>query len=421
MRLLCFAFVFALFLRSAFPNEIEQTLPVEKPGEERLRPDPSLTDAERMLAMGFSYAAKGEFKRAKLLFESVRRTHPEWAPVKLALAVMYLKTGEPDKAIVVSRDFLTVEPKSQVARFTLADALLASGDAAAAYSLFEELSRSGMDQPELWFGLAKSAFQLARLSALDLETRFPNSPYVGLLREKSRNYFTGQISASPPIKASSASGQSAEAQYRSALDFEQRGLSAAEHLITGSTPMAPRLTLLAQLYVWMERYSEAITLLDRALQTEPGNGNLWATLGKAQWYDVQFADAEVSLKKAMDLGVKEAEVEYMLGDIYLRRDDARKALPLLSDSVTLDPQSNNARARLGRAYGRLGKPLKEAEELALIPQQSRTKEISYQLWRAYLRVGMPQQAQQAAREYRGKSGNHEVTNQSARKMDQHAE
>src|SRR5690349_17680856 len=99
MRSLCFAFMLALSLDSAFPKEIEQTLPVEKPRGEPLSSDPSLDDAKRMLAMGFSYSAQGEFERAKLLFESVRRTHPQWAPVKLALAVMYLKTGEPNKAI----------------------------------------------------------------------------------------------------------------------------------------------------------------------------------------------------------------------------------------------------------------------------------------------------------------------------------
>lgn len=280
------------------------------------------------------------------------RHEPDSPQANLALAAVYLKTGQAELAVAPARRALAVEPANFLARLTLADALLEAHHLAEAQQQFVELSQGEPGRPEVWFGLARASLRLAK-EAPDL--------------------------------------QGANARLAS---------SALAHLMDCPAPPVQRLALAASVLFDAGQYPKAGELLEQAVRLEPGNGSLWLALGKSCWRNVEFDRAERPLQKALQLQAGDAEAYFMLGDLYARRERPRDALPLLKRSLALDPGADVAHATLARVYAQLDEYPKQIEQLQMIPAARRPAAVWYQLYRAYQRAGRVAEAQQALAFYR---------------------
>ena len=80
-----------------------------------------------------------------------------------------------------------------------------------------------------------------------------------------------------------------------------------------------------------------------------------------------YADAEVELREAVDLGDTSGEAHYYLGESLNRMGQVDEALRILSQAVDLNPDEGRAYSTLGRLLDRKGLP----DEAALMHRKAR--------------------------------------------------
>ena len=79
-----------------------------------------------------------------------------------------------------------------------------------------------------------------------------------------------------------------------------------------------------------------ISLLQKAVELQPGDANLWLTLGNLEYDRKDLPSAETNLLQARKLGVKSARVAEQLGRIRYASQDYLHAEPLIDESLSLD-------------------------------------------------------------------------------------
>lgn len=188
--------------------------------------------------------------------------------------------------------------------------------------------------------------------------------------------------------------------YWQAIGFEQLSAMALDQLMKPRADAGRALTLAAEIFLSLEYYERASDLLKQALSAEPSNGEAWTVMGKVQRHNVEFDAAERSLLKGFELGVIDAEAQFMLGEIYARKHEPAKAFPFLQRSVDLHPPSDALREILAKVYSQLGHDQEAIGQLLEIPAERRTAPVVYQLFQAYQKTGQSAHARDALAAYR---------------------
>jgi predicted Zn-dependent protease len=337
--------------------------------------------------------------------ESAVRSNPESVSFNLSLAAVYLKLGQPDRALPFATTAVQREPSNQIAMLTLADALLESGRSAEAFPKFYDLlisldSKSHIAD-QIWFGLAKSALDISRQSARRLQvTSSAKKFWEELQRIHAQRAVAGAkiLDGDRALSLLRDKRQLPEIEFQRTLIFEELGDDAIDHLLRNPTN-AERLSLAADAFVWVKDYPKAIEILTKAIQLEPGSGRLWAMIGRAQWLNIDFSGAAKSLSKAIALNAGDAETNFMMGDLLSRRGNPRESIHYLQASLESNPYSVAAHSSLARAYLQTGDYRSAVHELLAIPETERTAPILYQLYRAYVKTGNSGEAQAALHEF----------------------
>jgi tetratricopeptide (TPR) repeat protein len=146
------------------------------------------------------------------------------------------------------------------------------------------------------------------------------------------------------------------------------------------------------------RTPEAIAEFQQAAKIAPRESNVHFGLGYLQWKQRQYDDARKEFEAELALDPGHPQALAYLGDIYLKRNDPERALPLLQQAVhlrsdirvayldigiilaqqkrypealtalqraeKLDPAQPDAHLRLGRLYLSLGNPAESKKEFA---------------------------------------------------------
>jgi serine/threonine protein kinase/tetratricopeptide (TPR) repeat protein len=127
------------------------------------------------------------------------------------------------------------------------------------------------------------------------------------------------------------------------------------------SPSYPAYANLGDLYLIQNRFAEAATATEKALQMNDKDFMVWGNLVAA--YDGLKDESKVVpaigrelqlLEQAAQSNPRDAAVQYRLGDIYARQKQTQKALAHLQAALVLSPDDPGVLASVGGIYERLG-------------------------------------------------------------------
>ena len=154
-----------------------------------------------------------------------------------------------------------------------------------------------------------------------------------------------------------AQPSSFDAKFRQAMRFMYQGrvqnaIFLLEPLHQHNPHHLEVLKNLGAAYIIRQRYDEARVLLERAVEIEANNSDLWinlaaARLGKLEESTQERQDLAIeAYKKALDVNPKAANVHYMLGLVYRQREEYLPAIAHFSIALDQDPNDKDARNML---------------------------------------------------------------------------
>jgi len=192
---------------------------------------------------------------------------------------------------------------------------------------------------------------------------------------------------------------------------------------------AALLELAAKSFIAQRRYQEAATVLQRRLRLPNTTAFLWSQygdsldgagrtpealeayrkavaldpestitrygLGYLFWKTYQYDDAERELLEVLRRAPKDPRASFTLGDLYLTRGDAQRALPFLETARAAYPNEFDTRFALGRALLLTGNLERGVEELrAAVTLDDSIADGHFQLGRALMKTGRTDEGKQ---------------------------
>src|SRR5262245_19462828 len=119
----------------------------------------------------------------------------------------------------------------------------------------------------------------------------------------------------------------------------------------------------AKVFYQIGRTKEAIDYLNRASEVDPDNVNIAVNLGVLNSEAKNYVEAEKSLKRAVELEPKEADLFVELAATFIQREPPQpdKAIQEIQRALAIDPKNGHALGHLIEAYA-LKKDARGAEE-----------------------------------------------------------
>ncbi len=148
-----------------------------------------------------------------------------------------------------------------------------------------------------------------------------------------------------------------DAKFRQAMRFMYQGrvqnaIFLLEPLYQHDPDHLEVLKNLGAAYIIRKRYSDARMLLERAVEIEANNSDLWVNLAAARLGELEESTLEQqdlaieAYKKALDVNPKAPNVHYMLGLVYRQRADYLRAIAHFGIALDQDPNDKDARNML---------------------------------------------------------------------------
>ena len=230
--------------------------------------------------------------------------------------------------------------------------------------------------------------------------------------------------------------RSADALYTLGL-AQQRENKPSESLATFTRaarlriPRSEELRIVGLDYVLLDDYPDAIHWLEKAVASDGSNAEAWYSLGRCDYAQSRFEDAEKAFERVLALKPEHMKAAENLGLAYSamnRQDDAERsfrlaitlakqkgskdewpyldygsfledqrrsqeAIPLLEQSIELNPQCTACHEKLGRALsdaGRLQDSVREIEQAVALNKDD--PRLHWELGLAYRKTGLKEQA-----------------------------
>lgn len=139
--------------------------------------------------------------------------------------------------------------------------------------------------------------------------------------------------------------------------------------------------------------AEAVAAYQKAVELKPDSIDLRYALGSLYWKQIRFGDAEREFLEILRRVPNEPRASFNLGDIYLSKGFAEKAVALLENSVKAFPDNFDTRLASGRAYLAVKNYDKAIENLKIaINLRPEISESYYHLGLALQRKGQREEA-----------------------------
>jgi len=142
-------------------------------------------------------------------------------------------------------------------------------------------------------------------------------------------------------------------------------------------------------------YKKAVAEFGTALRARPDSADLHEELGNAYLLEKQAAEAKAEIERALEIDPTRTMSLYLLGRLCFQNRDIPKSIEYFQSAVRFDPTFLPARAALGRAYMRTGKPASAAPELERAASTDHDGDLHYLLSMAYRQLGETGRAAQA--------------------------
>lgn len=214
---------------------------------------------------------------------------------------------------------------------------------------------------------------IAGAALLKLKEACPALPYL----KKAASFSSTPEYLEQRGEAEAACGNAAEAERWFAL-------------LTGKQTANPRGWYgLGLAQVAQGKEAEAKVVFERlaALGPTPELRRLERDIARGLWTAGRYAEAREALQRVKALGLREAALEYELGDSTEKLDGPEAALPFYRDAVKLDPKLVSAQAALGRALVTLKLPQEAIGPLEIAARANIDKSLWVALANTYRVVG----------------------------------
>ncbi len=277
-------------------------------------------NVEALVLQGRVYNLKHEYQKAIALFERLAENYPRLAVVHQELGLAYAESGDSNKAINSLNQAVTLSPNLPEAVILLARLNSQKGDNNAAATLLRKLLAQTPDLAPAQLLLADIYRAQGNLDGAlaiyqQLEQRSPKNSQTPLLR--------GLVLAQQ--------GKSADARAAFERAFE----------LAPDSPTA--LEQLVNLHLKDKTYPAAVERVEAEIAKNPklaGNGQL--LLAKIALAREDKNQAEIHLKKAIELMPDAAAAYFLLAGIYSRTNQQDKALAQLNEIINRDPKQTTA-------------------------------------------------------------------------------
>lgn len=290
---------------------------------------PGYPEAALMLAS--AYEGAGQAALAIQTLETALAANPAFARGVLRIAELYEEQQKYRDAADAYARAQKLNPRLDVGAARAA-ALINAGDAAGAREAAEAaLTKKGGTDPALLYLLAQAQrrlrqFDLASATVAKLTAAFPQDVrglYVKALLLDDTGRTREALAAFEELLAVAPGDAAATYEYANLLEKSGRGAD-AERVYRGMLEKDPRdATALNglgyMLAVRGERLDEAVALLKRALEVEPGNPSILDSLGWAYFRQGRLDQADAPLTEAAARLTQSSVVQDHLGDLRMRQ------------------------------------------------------------------------------------------------------
>ena len=334
---------------------------------------------------------------------------PERAEPHRIQGLIYLANRQPDAAAKALRTAITLNPRDERSRLTLADALIVAGDLPAARSALQDLlamlPSSGRARYKL--GLVYQRQGLYADAIRELTTAAGSKPLLGL------NSVYQTIGA---LARSQQQYDAAIAAFSQRIDLIPNDAAAHHEL--------------GEMYFRQSRQSEALAEFTAAVMLNPTRADSHAAMGQVHLRGGNYAEAVAAARRAVALDSSHKEARYVLAtslvrmgnvdegkrelEVYqrlqteetatrsrrleiegLRRDasvsilngESAKAVALLRQALERDPESAQLRLDLGLALLKAGQPADAIEPLTGAAAKENSEDAHVYLAEAYAALG----------------------------------
>ncbi len=293
-------------------------------------------DPDLLKALGVVLQEQGKHEEAISVFQQILSRAPLYPGVNSQLAVSYYALNQFDKTVEVARRELTANPRDRQARYYLALALTAQGRT---YEAIQQLESLAADDPR------------------DLIV-----------------------------------------QYQLVVDYKAAMNAAAERLAKMAPDSEFTHAMRAEAFSDADRFDDAILEYQEVLRKNPGFPGIHLGLGQVYWKKKDSTHAMEQLSLALQEEPNQPLGNYYMGDMLVDEQKFQQAIPHLKITVAVYPELARARFLLGKAYRGTGDnqaALQEFQEaLKLDPNY---KEVHYQLYELYARLGDKEKSQEHLR------------------------
>jgi tetratricopeptide (TPR) repeat protein len=405
------------------------------------------------LNLGLALQMSGRGREAIPQFEIVLKTEPNNFPALVSLGMAWLENGDPANAIAPLQKAIVLNANDVNARGMLAGGLMGLGRVKEAEVQYRKLTTLTPDDPKAWHGLGRVYETLSERAFEELSKTSQGSPqWLAMVADsrmagrqyRSAFFFYRQALDKQPGFGPAHAGLAdvyratnhadwANDQERKAKAFPQpdcardkgacdfaagryreataspspywrarsyNELAKQAFLKLGALPESVELhAILADLAAGQRQYMEAVQHWRQALKLTPGDPGLDRQLAVSLQRAGDYQASLPILQRLQRQEPRSPDLNFFLGEAYLRLEQPDKALPSLETAARLDPQLLPARASLGLALMRLGRPAEAIPHLAAALEIDEDASLHFQLARAYQASGSAEKARQAMAQY----------------------
>lgn len=288
---------------------------------------------------GKAALAKGDLVAALAKFRDAARSDPANPRIQFNIGLVCIRQGKPSEAIQPFKIASGDASLAEESRYLLGAAYFETGDFASVAPQLAGLETSAHGEHVLF--LLEESYRLtrhapeARRAFHELNTRFPNSPWI--------HYLLGNA------YENQAEHEKAIAEYQAAL---------------ASHPTLPNASFAIGYIYWQDRsFDEAKPWLKKELVTQPCHTLACFYLGEIARTEGDSAGAVRFFRRAIECDDRNAKAHFGLGLVLsdLHRD--AEAVQELRRAAQLNPEDATSHYRLALLYRKLGQRAAEAEEL----------------------------------------------------------
>jgi tetratricopeptide (TPR) repeat protein len=406
------------------------------------------------LNLALAYHMAGRHREAVPEFEGVLKADPNSLPALLSLGVSELELNQPAKAVAPLQKVVALQPSDAESRGMLANVLLSLDRPKEAAVHFRKLTTLTPQDAKAWYGLGRCYEALASQSFAELNKTAQGSPewlaVVGDSRMERRQYRSAFFFYKQALERNSdfrglhgslaevyrrsehpdwaeiekkkeaalpkpdcarekqvcdfTAGRLVEAAAGQSLYWRTRAyneLALAAFKQLGSLPPSVELhATKAEILASHQQYLEAAQEWAAARELAPDDAHIERQLATALYQAGDYEKAVPMLQKLVREDPASADLNFFLGDSFLKTEQPDKAQPWLAAAVRTDAKLIPAQASLGLTYMRLGKDTDAIPHLSSALPTDEDGSLHYQLARAYQRTGAEDKAKQIMEKYR---------------------